>query len=284
MHEYNMKRNFSLPISVLSSVLIISGLFKLLIADIDTVEVFEKRPLVILNGPGCNYKMHIIPENPNLGDKAKISFYLETPYRDVPEFRIKFKLLRGAKLISGDLIQIHPALEKGDSAKFSIEIKIVSRILQVRAAAHANIQDRLSGDEWGYCLGAGLIDMVALDKNDTISYEKFGNDPELWSRIGPEYLYDIEAGVRIQSLGRAFDKEAKKIRAEIEKLKKLDPTLSDWDALELMHDVGYGMVWRYGIHKKEESIPILLKARKLMKEEGLPKWEAVDKIVSEIRE
>ena len=28
-------------------------------------------------------------------------------------------------------------------------------------------------------------------------------------------------------------------------------------------------------HKKEESIPILIKARKLMREQGLEKWEAV---------
>jgi hypothetical protein len=35
------------------------------------------------------------------------------------------------------------------------------------------------------------------------------------------------------------------------------------------------MVVRYGIHKKEESIPILIKARKLMREQGLEKWEAV---------
>ena len=274
---------FGLCILSLSIFWAISGLFAILIADIDTIKVLEQRPIVILDGFGCNYTMNIIPENPNLGDEAKIFFCLESPYKDVPEFRVKFKLLKGANLMGGDTILIHPALRKGDSAKFGIEIKIAARILQVRAAAHAHIQDRMSGDEWGYFLGAGLIDMVTLDKSDTISYEKFGNDAELWSRIGPEYLYDIEAGVRIQSLGRAFDKEAKRIRTEIEELKKSDPTLSDWDALELMYDVGYEMVWRYGIHKKEESIPILLKARRLMEEEGLSQWDAVNKIVSEIR-
>jgi uncharacterized membrane protein len=41
------------------------------------------------------------------------------------------------------------------------------------------------------------------------------------------------------------------------------------------------MVVRYGIHKKEESVPILIKARKLMREKGLSKWEAIDKIVDE---
>jgi hypothetical protein len=55
-------------------------------------------------------------------------------------------------------------------------------------------------------------------------------------------------------------------------------------ALQMLHDILEPMVVRYGIHKKEESIPILIKARKLMREQGLEKWEAVDKVIEEIKQ
>ena len=98
--------------------------------------------------------------------------------------------------------------------------------------------------------------------------------------IYTEYQYDIIEGLRIPAIGQVSE-EAKKIRAEIEELKELDPTLSDWDALEMLHDVVYEMVVRYGINNKEESLPILIKARHIMKAEGLDKWEAVDRILEE---
>lgn len=260
--------------------LILCGFERAMVQGETTNSLQHPEEMIIMGGFGCRYKMCITPEKPNLGDNVKITFYLETPYKNIPEFRVEFKLLKGAELVSGEKVQTHPPLEKGESAEFSVIVKVVSRLFRVSAVARAHILDRYSGDEWGYTLGAAEVNMVALDKDDTISYEKFGNDPDLWSRIGPEYQYDIVGGMRIPPLGRVSE-EVKKIREEIEELKKLDPTLSDWDALELLHDVVYEMVVRYGIHKKEESVPILIKARKLMREKGLSKWEAIDKIVDE---
>lgn len=244
---------------------------------------YQQPEMRILGGYGCKSKIRVTPEDPSLGDEVLITFYLETPYRNIPEFRVEFKLLKGAEFISGDKVHIHPPLNKGEFAEFSIIVKVVSRLLRVSVWAHAHIQDRFSGNEWGYPIGAGDIDIITLAENDTISYEKFGDDPELWPRIGPEYRYDILGGFRKPPLGH-ISVEAQQIRAEIEELKELDPTLSDWDALELLHDAVYEMVVRYGINRKEESINILIEARKLMREEGLPKWEAVDKIVNKIRD
>ena len=243
---------------------------------------YQQPEMRIVGGYGCKSKIKVTPEDPNMEDEVLITFYLEAPYKSIPEFRVEFKLLKGAEFISGEKIYTHPPLMKGETAEFSIKVKIVSRLLQVSAIARAHIPDRFSGDEWGYTVGAADVDMVALAKDDIISYEKFGDDPELWSRIGPEYQYDILGGFRKAPLGHVAE-EVKEIRAEIGELKKLDPTLSDWDALELLHDAVYEMVVRYGIHRKEESIPILIKARKLAREKGLSKWEAVDKIVNEIQ-
>jgi hypothetical protein len=44
------------------------------------------------------------------------------------------------------------------------------------------------------------------------------------------------------------------------------------------------MLVHYGIAEKEEAVPILIKARKLMKEQNLSKWDAVDKVVEEAKE
>jgi len=44
------------------------------------------------------------------------------------------------------------------------------------------------------------------------------------------------------------------------------------------------MLVRYGIGKKKDAVPILMRARKLMKEQGLSKWEAMDKVVEEAKE
>jgi hypothetical protein len=43
------------------------------------------------------------------------------------------------------------------------------------------------------------------------------------------------------------------------------------------------MLMRYGISKKEESAPILIKARKLMKQQNLSKWDAVDKVIEDTK-
>lgn len=260
--------------------LILCGFERAMAQGETTNSLQHPEEMIIMDGFGCRYKMCITPEKPNLGDNVKITFYLETPYKNIPEFRVEFKLLKGVELVSGEEVQTHPPLEKGESAEFPIKVKIISRHLLLFTTAYLHITDRQSGNEWGYPVGAGDIDMIVLAKDETISYEKFGNDPDLWPRIGPEYQYDIVGGMRIPPLGRVSE-EVKKIREEIEELKKLDPTLSDWDALELLHDVVYEMVVRYGIHKKEESVPILIKARKLMREKGLSKWEAIDKIVDE---
>jgi len=237
------------------------------------------REPIILGGYCCNAKVKLNPDKPVVGDQVKITFYLETPNTNIPEYRVTFQLLKGAGLLSGNLIQTGPSLKKGGSSTSSILIKVVSPHLIVFINAHAHLLDPYSRNEWGVHLAGKMIDLLTLPKGEDLSYEKYGNDPDVWPRIGPEYLYDIVEGTRTPSVGRVTE-EAKEIRKEIEVLQQRDSTLTDWDALELLHDVIYEMIVRYGLNKKEESVNILLQARVLMKKEGLSKWEAVDKIIS----
>jgi len=233
----------------------------------------------VMGGYGCKGWIEMVPEKPVLGDNVTITFTITSPYNNTPEFRVEWRYMIGAELTRGNLIQYHRALEKGDTAQFSIDVTIISRRFVVYGVARAHITDRYSGDEWGHTLAAAGVNRIILAEHDTVSYEKFGHDLELWSQIGPEYQYDIQAGVRIKALGMSYSKEAQEIRAQIQLLKKQDPTLTDWDALELMHEAFEEMLWRYGIHDREEAMLILLKARQLMREEGLQKWEAVEQVI-----
>lgn len=94
--------------------------------------------------------------------------------------------------------------------------------------------------------------------------------------------YNVIAGMHTGDV--LPEAEAKKLRAQIDSLKWLDSTFTDEEALEMLHDILGPMVVRYGIHKKEESVRILIKARKLMREQGLEKWDAVDKVVEQEKE
>lgn len=234
--------------------------------------------MIYVDGSGIEIEVDMTPGKPNLGDEVELRCIMLTPYKDIPRSKIVYTFYHGAQLTSGQKETVFSPLKKGMSAQAAIRFKIVSRLLQLNVGVRVEVPDGHGGKMWKAEHGK-TIDMVILAEDDTISYEKYGHDLDLWSRIGPEYCYDIEAGARVRSFGRPYDEEAKRIRSEIEELKRLDPTLSDWDALELMHDVIYNMIWRYGIHDREKSIPILIQARKLMKEKGITKWEAVEEII-----
>lgn len=256
------------------------GIFEKAVAQDNAASASQQSQMVVVDGWGADIDVRMIPKKPHLNDEVTIECILTTSNKNLPESKVEFKLVKGARLVSGQKVNILPPLNKGESAMFSIRIRAISRLLQVRISAAARVRGPRDELKWMGFRGK-TIDMVVLAENDTISYEQFGNDLEIWRRIGPEYLYDIDAGARMQSLGSAYDDEAKRIRAEIQELKELDATLSDWDALELLHNVRYDMVWRYGVHDSEEAILILIQARKLTREEGLSKWKAVEQIIEE---
>lgn len=130
--------------------------------------------------------------------------------------------------------------------------------------------------------GAGIYLMYDSLSGCFVPSEEWIKRDEKLKRDKPEYTYDVIQGIYIKEL--LPDKVAKKLRIQIESLKQFDPTLSDEEALEMLHDTEYEMVVRYGIHNREESLPILLKARVLLKERNISKWDAVDKLVKEINQ
>ena len=135
--------------------------------------------------------------------------------------------------------------------------------------------------DWGDLAYVGFSLYFDTLTNTFVSYKEY------WSRrakpklpLPPEYTYDIVAGMHTTDI--LPEAEAKKVRLQIDSLKQLDSTLTDEESLEMLHDVEVQMLVRYGIGNKEESVPILIEARKLMKEQGIEKWKAVDKVVDEL--
>ncbi len=260
------------------------SIITLLLIVIESLISLAYAEVQVMDDYGCKGWIEMVPENPFLGDNVTITFTITSPYKNTPEFRVEWEYMIGADVTHGDLIQYHQPLKIGDTAQFSIDVAITTRRFVVYGVARVHITDRYSGEEWGYTLAAAGVNRIILAEHDTVSYEKFGHNLEIWSQIGPEYLYDVQAGARMTSRGMPYRKEAEKIRAQIELLKEKDPTLTDWDALELMHEAFEDMVWRYGIHDREEARSILLEARKFMREEGLEKWKAVEQVIEQKQE
>ncbi len=178
-------------------------------------------------------------------------------------------------------------IKKGETKRVVVKAKFYRPVAGIWAIA--NVRDLKNG----FKMPSGKIEYIAnlASAEFTLYFDTLTNTfvsyKEYWSRrprppLPPEYTYDVVAGMHTKYI--LPEAAAKKVRLQIDSLKQLDSTLTDEEALEMLHDVEVQMIVRYGIGKKEESVPILVKARKLMREQGLEKWDAVDKVVEEAKE
>jgi len=192
-----------------------------------------------------------------------------------------------SRVVSGDTLILDVRAKKGDTKILKITIKLNDKPNHgEQAGVGGGIRKGAAFSKEGKSLpppltlinaacGVSLKYDEELDKFMPIEeWEK-----KMYSK--PEYTYDIDAGMHVAALRP--EAKASKIRAQMDSLKQLDSTLTDEETLQMLHDIGEPMVVRYGIHKKEEAVPILIKARRLIKEQGLSKWEAVDKVVEEMK-
>lgn len=124
-----------LPLFIIGTVISV----KSMMAQNETGSYQHQPEIIVVDGWGAEIKVNMTPNKPNLGDEVEITCLLMTPYKSLPESKIIFMLHKGAKLISGREVYIHPPLKKGETAEFSIKIKVVSRLLQVSVGAYARI-------------------------------------------------------------------------------------------------------------------------------------------------
>ncbi len=231
--------------------------------------------------PGSS-KLSFSPTEPKEGEIVDIILEV-TSGIDVStnNLHISFHPTGNAKIISKETLRT--SIKKGETKTFKTQMKFYRPSGGVFVIARAGFgpgEYRLSWGDLAYLNFTLYFDTLT---NTFVSYKEY------WSRrpkppLSPEYTYDIVAGAHDFSGGARSEAEAKGLRAQIDSLKQFDATLTDEETLEMLHDVEVEMLVRYGISKKKDAVPILMRARKLMKKQGLSKWDAVDKVVEEAKE
>jgi hypothetical protein len=232
--------------------------------------------------PGSSGKLFWNPEEPKEDEIVTITFEV-TSSVDIAEKNLHVSFYpEGNTEIIGEQ-SYHTSIKKGETRFFKTRAKFSHPVAGITARARF-IQKLEIGDKtiyWGD-LAQCEFHLVFDDSTKTyISQTEYNRRRPKPPPLPPEYTYDIVAGAHDFSGGARSEAEAKKLRVQMDLLKQLDSTLTDEEALEMLHDVEVEMLVRYGIAEKEEAVPILIKARKLMREQGFSKWEAVDKVVEE---
>ncbi len=221
--------------------------------------------------PGSSGKLMWKPNEPNENEIVSITFEV-TSSINTSDLKVSFRAGNKNTMIIGQSSYIG-SIKEGETKRFTTSARFIRPVGQIEAYAYVRSSGR--------CLAiAGFSLYFDTLTNTFVSYKEY------WSRrprppLPPEYTYDVVAGMHTGDV--LPEREAKKLRVQMDSLKQLDSTLTDEEALQMLHDIGEPMVVRYGIHRKEEAIPILIKARKLMREQNLSKWHAVDKIIEEMK-
>ncbi len=215
--------------------------------------------------------------------------------KNIPRhMKLKLRPSKGVEILNGNK-EIYWDMKKGETKSFEIDLRLNSSPIGLSGV----IVWFFANEKKGPYLFAPVkgIGFVLLNKKTG----RLGTRKELEELLKklPEYEYDIILGKRetewkfrskeeIQMIRETLPDNALKpyvkIQKQIRELQMLDSSLTDLEILEMLHDITYQMVVRYGIHKKEESLPILLRGRILMKEQNLSKWHAIDEIVEEMNQ
>ncbi len=230
--------------------------------------------------PGSS-KVSWSPKEPKEGEIVDITLEV-TSGVDVStnNLHIGFHSTGNAKIIGKETLKT--SVKKGETKFFKTQVKFFRPSGGVFIMARAIFSPEEYKRSWGDLAHMNFSLLFDTLTNTFVSYKEY------WSRrpepppLPPEYTYDIVAGAHDFS-GVRSEAEAKGLRAQIDSLKQLDSTLTDEETLEMLHDVEVEMLVRYGISEKKDAVPILMRARKLMREQGLSKWEAMDKVVEKER-
>jgi uncharacterized protein (DUF2384 family) len=208
--------------------------------------------------------------------------------KDIPRY-IKIQLYSRGNEINAGEEEFCFEMMKGETRNITVDLDVKSTPVTLKGVIRWYFSDKYKGPY----LAAPVkgFELVILNKN-TGQLGTKKEVEELLKKL-PEYTYDIVLGKREtewkpcsqeevdrirETLPNEFLGELIKIQGDMEELQKLDTTISDIEALDMLHDIEYEMLVRYGISMKEEARDILIKARELSKRSGLSKWKAVEKV------
>lgn len=206
---------------------------------------FEARKSVNASSDGMTKMRYSIPvkatfglsKEPRLGETARVTYEI-TPSEDVPEMRVSFDRLKGVELVSRGTV-FHSSADKGETKVFSIEVRFVSSPvdLGVWVRGKAILEDGTSLP----LRSGGRLYRVIVDEDTG----QFGTVGKYLDRVEFRYnpgVADWEPEPH-EGLGP-------KNRRIIEAFKKLEPALTDSEALCLHYDF-HNIAYLYWAPPKE---------------------------------
>ncbi len=209
--------------------------------------------------------------------------------KNIPRhMKLNLKSSEGVEILNGRG-EIYWDMKKGETKSFELDLRLNSPPVFIKGI----IQWFFAKEKKGPYLLAPVkgVGFILLNKKTG----QLGTKKELEVLLNklPEYRYDIILGKRenkwefcpqdeVERIRETLPNNALgqlvKIQKQMKEIQTLDSTITDLEVLEMLHDIVYEMIVRYGISDREEAIDILIKARKLSKETGLSKWKAVEKV------
>lgn len=210
-----------------------------------------------------------LSEVPQIGDTVSVICTIK-PSESVTRMRVSFDKLVGVEVVSGDTI-VYSSAKKNEEKTFSIQVKIISSPVDLGFWTRGRA---IRENKKSYPLVCfGRIRRFITDEETG----QLGTEAD-YMALRPEYQYDPRRG---KVTGSIRPTQAKHNRKRMDDLKERDSTLTDWDALYVLRDLEV-LFSRYGL-SGEKAVEIALKASRLIKEQGLDRNEALEKVVSRRR-
>jgi hypothetical protein len=161
---------------------------------------------------------------PPLLEEITDVFFAITSPEDIPELRIVFKALEGAQLATSDTV-LESSIPGGEAREFRSKVRFASSpaIVTVEARGHFRVKDGTSQPV--YVVRSFRVTKVDWETESARVLERM-QDPI------PDPYYDMLSGrILGQLYGWGLD-----TRHMIERLKKFEPRLTDWEAVYLHRD------------------------------------------------
>jgi len=192
--------------------------------------------------------------------------------RDVENIKYHFKAVAGARLIVGESDVFYNKLTKGQVLRLSYSIsfdRAPAQILYIIRDNKGGPHSRSISYNWVDEDGKFWDHSQYLAQKASINYK---------NKI--EYRYDPDEPLPLDQQniqpGMITDEKAKATRAAIEEIRKTKGEISDYEAIELLHN-RIELFIRTGI-EGQEAIDILWQAREMTRQKGGDYWKNVEKI------
>jgi len=205
---------------------------------------------------------------PRLGETVDLIFTI-TPSEDVPVMNVVFRMLRGVELVGSEKV-VKSSARKNETKEFVSKVKFIASPAWVSVIVGGTA---VMADGKRFPLFEGKILRRIIIDEETKQFGSYGQKLEM----GPEYRYDMAIG-EIFPPGEYLG-SGPYAREMIERLKKMEPQLTDWEAIYLHRDA-LRALWKGIGGSDDEKIRWFLKEGWLEKQR---KGEAVkDKWLEEL--